>query len=213
MKTHQGGQSSIAIGNHASDTAIANKLLEAAKQGDQEAFNEFVRRYQYKLFRQAQAVLGDPHLAADAVQNASLKLWQHRLRFDASRNGLGWALTIATRESINLLRQRERQRRIHVALVHYLHGGPVNTSGPSVADAGTISEHERRATALRRAVNLLPPDLRVVVEQFYYRKQAMKTIAKELGIPARLVGGRLFRARDRLRRLLGQATPTRRRAA
>jgi len=57
-------------------------LMHKAAAGDPRAFEEIVRRYERRLARFAAGLLGDD-LAVDAVQEAFLRLWRGRGKFEA----------------------------------------------------------------------------------------------------------------------------------
>lgn len=61
-------------------------LVTRAQQGDQRAFESPTVAHHPRLFRVAQGILRDPHLAEDATQQAFLDIWRHiqRLREPSS---------------------------------------------------------------------------------------------------------------------------------
>ena len=60
-----------------------------------------------------------------------------------------------------------------------------------------------RAAQLRRAVDALSNNERLLFYRKYYYLQSTAQIAAELGLTERAVEGRLYRLRGRLRRLMG----------
>ncbi|HEV7221151.1 MAG TPA: sigma-70 family RNA polymerase sigma factor, partial [Pirellulales bacterium] len=88
-------------------------LIEAAKQGDREAFAAIVERHQGAVFGYLRARLLQPSDAEDLTQEVFLRCYSARARFD-SANLIGpWLIGIAR----NLLREyaRKRKRRREVA--------------------------------------------------------------------------------------------------
>lgn len=85
-------------------------LLAAAARGDQAAWDVLVGRYNALLWSVARSFRMDPADAADAVQNAWLRLVEHLDRVsDPERLG-SWLATTVRRECLQLLRRGARDR-------------------------------------------------------------------------------------------------------
>jgi len=52
------------------------RLVMRAQRGDEEAFEALTAADHARLFRVAHGILGDPHLAEDATQQAYLDIWR-----------------------------------------------------------------------------------------------------------------------------------------
>jgi RNA polymerase sigma-70 factor (ECF subfamily) len=78
-------------------------LIQAARQGDLQAFNRLVLAHQDRLYNQACYLLGDPMAAEDAVQETFLSAYQ---ALDGYRGGSlrGWLARILTNKCIDELR-------------------------------------------------------------------------------------------------------------
>ena len=64
------------------------------------------------------------------------------------------------------------------------------------------------ASRLRAAIDALPEKYRTVVTLFHLQGRQYEEIAKVLGLPMGTVKTHLFRAKEQLRRLLGEAGVT-----
>ncbi|MGH9410657.1 MAG: RNA polymerase sigma factor, partial [Vicinamibacterales bacterium] len=60
------------LSQDAEDAALVGRCLE----GDQRAFETLIERYQRPLFNVAHRMLGDREDAADALQNALVRVYQ-----------------------------------------------------------------------------------------------------------------------------------------
>jgi RNA polymerase sigma factor (sigma-70 family) len=89
---------------HARDRA----LVEQARTGDHEAFNQLVAVYQDYLFALVVRVVGDREAAADAVQEAFFSAYRNldRFRGDSFRS---WLSRIALNAATDVLRARKRR--------------------------------------------------------------------------------------------------------
>jgi RNA polymerase sigma factor (sigma-70 family) len=70
-------------------------------------------------------------------------------------------------------------------------------------------EPSEQIVALRRAIQRLPARLRQVVLMHYLEETSVENVAALLSVTAKTVEGRLYRARQDLRRMLGTTTSTR----
>ncbi|HMD81876.1 MAG TPA: sigma-70 family RNA polymerase sigma factor, partial [Anaerolineales bacterium] len=90
-----------------SDEFYEEALLTGAANGDLDAFNQLVLRYQNMAYNHAYALLGDSDSAQDAAQDGFLKAFQ---ALPAFRGGSfrGWLLKIITNSAYDLLRRSQR---------------------------------------------------------------------------------------------------------
>jgi RNA polymerase sigma-70 factor, ECF subfamily len=65
----------------ASPSASDDYLMSLVAAGQEQAFSELVRRYQPRVERFCQLLLGDSQAAADAAQEIFCKLWERRLQY------------------------------------------------------------------------------------------------------------------------------------
>jgi RNA polymerase sigma-70 factor (ECF subfamily) len=85
--------------------------------------------------------------------------------------------------------RRQTERTLRSEAVACFDIGP-----PSSRRSTEIREH-----ALRRGMEQLPPDLRAVIELFYWRGIAQNDIAQRLSLPVGTVASRIRRAKEKLR--------------
>jgi RNA polymerase sigma-70 factor (ECF subfamily) len=171
---------------------VQRRLVEAAAQGDQEAFGELARLSADRLFAIAYRILRDHYLAEDAVQQALITIWNElpRLR-DADRFD-AWSYRLIVRASTSLARREQR-------------GGPVLRLLPEDADA-SVAPDEYRALAdrdqLDRGFRWLPPEQRAILVLQHFVGLSLAEIADVLGIPVGTAGSRVHYATRALRAAL-----------
>ncbi len=172
-------------------------LVEEARKGDLDAFNELVIRYQKSAYNVAYRILGDAEAAADAVQDAFLKAFRGIRRFRGGSFKM-WIFRIVTNTCYDALRARKRRP------TSSLNGMEVELNHTHIGDSGAESPEDYAIRQelnhlIQEAINSLPPEQRAVVvlsdiEGFDYRE-----ISQALGIPLGTVKSRLSRARARVR--------------
>jgi RNA polymerase sigma-70 factor (ECF subfamily) len=177
-------------------------LVQSAQQGNLDAFNILIERYQDLLFRIALRMLGDDS-AADAAQVAWLSAFRKLSEFRGGRFKT-WLARVVVNTCYDEIRLRHRRR--EVALVP---GGErdlemdspfwLADTGPGVEEQVETAEFNR---ILEKCLQTLTPAYRsmlvlVDIEGFSYEEAA----AAE-SVPLGTVRSRLARARMGLRRQL-----------
>ncbi len=87
-------------------------LVRAAKQGDDAAFEELVRRYDRNVFRIAQHITQNREDAEDVVQEAFLKAYGNLAKFQEQSKFYTWLVRIAVNEALMKLRRRRPERTV-----------------------------------------------------------------------------------------------------
>ncbi|MGG5820621.1 sigma-70 family RNA polymerase sigma factor [Falsiroseomonas sp. HW251] len=85
-------------------------LLAAVARGDRGALRAVYERQSVRLFGVANAILRDRDAAADALQDAFLKVSQRAAQFDASRGAAeAWLAAIVRHAALDIARARGRE--------------------------------------------------------------------------------------------------------
>ncbi len=186
-------------------------LVRSAAQGDLEAFNRLVLKYQDLVYNLARSILGDDDDAQDAEQETFISAFQHLGSF---RGGSfrSWLLRIATNHCYDAL--RAEKRRPTTALYPEYADGQEAESPAWLADphpsAQTGLEWDELSHTLYRWLDELPTPFRTVITLVDVNGIGYDEAARALGIPTGTVKSRLARARlrmkERLSRELGIAT-------
>src|SRR5438445_13025593 len=87
-------------------------LVQAAKRGDDSAFEELVRRYDRHVFRLAQHITQKREDAEDVVQEAFLKAYGNLAQFHEQPKRYTWLVRIAANEALMKLRRRRPERTV-----------------------------------------------------------------------------------------------------
>src|SRR5437667_3729120 len=87
-------------------------LVQAAKAGDVEAFEELIRRYDRNVFRIAQHITQNREDAEDVVQDAFFKAYSNLAQFQGQSKFYTWLVRIAVNEALMKLRRRRPERTV-----------------------------------------------------------------------------------------------------
>src|SRR3990167_5058365 len=82
-------------------------LVQSAGQGNREAFDALVRRYQYRAVSIAKGILGNMELAKDASQNAFSKAYFALKSFRGDSKFKTWFYRILINEAKDILRKEK----------------------------------------------------------------------------------------------------------
>lgn len=179
-------------------------LAALAQQGDGTAFELIVRRYNQVLFRAARAVLNDPELAQEAVQEAYLSAFTHLDSFQGRASLKTWLARIVINQAISI----KRRLRPAVSLTDkltVLHDRP--SPSPRSTPENEASRCEIKAH-LEAAVQRLPEIYRCVFMLRDVEELSVAESAYCLNISEALVRKRLSRAREMLSRELMKSMQT-----
>ena len=84
-------------------------LLDAARGGDERAFERLIEPYRRELEAHCYRMLGSVHDAEDAMQEAMLRAWRGIARFEGRSSLRSWLYTIATNSSLRLIERRPKR--------------------------------------------------------------------------------------------------------
>jgi RNA polymerase sigma-70 factor, ECF subfamily len=180
-------------------------LVEASRSGHIAAFEELVRRYDRKLLRIALQVTHNQEDAQEAVQETFLKAYQKLNQFRGDSKLSTWLIRIALNESLMTLRRRRRYTQ-ELPLEFEDPDGtniPVDVVDWSPNPEQLYSRSELQEI-LRKALEDLPPALRVVFVLRDLEVLSIKETAAALDLHPSAVKARLLRARLQLREKLSK---------
>ena len=172
-------------------------LVARTLRGDTQAFATLVERYDRAVYHLAYRTLQDVEEARDAAQEAFFKAFRSLRTFKPGAKFSTWIFAITYHGCCDRLNRRRR-----------FSGEEL----PERADAAPGPEQQvialDEASRLRAAIDALPEKYRTVVTLFHLQGKQYEEIASVLGLPMGTVKTHLFRAKEQLRRLLGEREVT-----
>jgi RNA polymerase sigma-70 factor (ECF subfamily) len=154
-----------------------------------EAVDQAYREYGADVYRVTYAILRDPEVAADAMQDVFGKAFQHWDEYDSQRPLRPWLHAIATRRALDLL----RWRKVRALALPWLHREARDRYGTDPAEA--LSQRE----GIERELQLIAPRARAALILRHYYGYTYAEIAKLLGASPGTVGSLISRAHTQLR--------------
>lgn len=167
------------------------ELVARARQGEDDAFAELVRRHERLVYNLAYRMLGRAEDARDAAQDAFVSCYRNLRRFRGEAAFGTWLHRIAVNACYDILRKRRQE--------------PVELD-EGLGEAAAPGDHAERtsdAVDVQRALSRVPAEFRAVMILHDVQGLPYEDIAAALEIPVGTVKSRLHRGRVALGQELG----------
>jgi RNA polymerase sigma-70 factor (ECF subfamily) len=176
------------------DSAV---LVERFQDGDIEAFEEIVGKYQRGIYRTAYYFTQNCEDAYDISQEVFIKVFKSLSRLRRSSAFDVWLRKITVNTCIDHLRQRPDEEALDTS--SYTSGGRGANTRKMPDSPVEIAELR---SVIARAVGRLPKKQKAVFVLRHYEDLSLEEIAGTLACPVGTVKANLFHATRRLRKLL-----------
>ncbi len=197
---------------NAAPDPLDHELVRRVQQGESDAFDLLVRRYQHRVVALVSRYVGDWSEAQDVAQDAFIRAYRAIGSFRGDAQFYTWLHRIAINTAKNHLQAMKRRppnADIDVGDAEHF------DAALQMRDTDTPERELLRnevEQAVMRSVNALPRELRLAITLREVDGLSYDEIAQRLDCPIGTVRSRIFRAREaidrELRPLLGtQATP------
>ncbi len=181
--------------SRASDDPSADlaALIRRCAEQDRVAFRRLYDRQAARLHAICMRITRQPALAADAVHDTFMALWQHAGTFDPSRGSAeAWLTTIARYRALDIARRRVRE----------VTGLELPEEADPEPDALAKLAGTAEAIALRRCLEALEPDRRGLVIAAFVNGLSHTELAQQRALPLGTVKSTIRRALAALKRCL-----------
>ncbi len=170
---------------------IYNELLVIkCKQGDSDAFDRLVAKWQRRLWNYAYKVTGSDSASWDIVQETWCGVIKGLRKLDDAGVFGCWIFRILNNKCTDWLRKQQSQTRLNAKL-------------RDRADDDRAPRSNGAADSLEAAIEKLTPDRRILLALRYREDFDIREIAQILGIPEGTAKSRLHRTLEQLRQLMG----------
>ncbi len=162
------------------------------KQREQSAFSYLYDHYSGALYSIILNIVPDKDLASDVLQEVFIKIWKQIESYDTIKGRLfTWMLNVARNASIDAVRskgyQKSHQNRELTENVYF---------------AGGSTETNTDKIGLKKMVNSLKEDYKVLIILSYFEGFTQDEISKMLGIPLGTVKTRMRSALSQLKQII-----------
>jgi RNA polymerase sigma-70 factor (ECF subfamily) len=174
---------------------VDRTLVDRARTGDDQAFDQLVRRYQHRVVTIARALGVEAAEVEDVAQEAFLRVYRGLAGFRGASTFRTWLVQVVTNTARTHRRQRASRRETSTD------EGEMSFV-ETLADPGNLEHATIARDRLARALAALSPDLREAVVLRDVEGLEYREIAEVLHVPIGTVESRIFRGRARLRAAL-----------
>ena len=165
--------------------SVDRNLLQKITHGDREAFEALYHHYRRALGPFIFRILRDRLLGEEVFNDVMFAVWDRPQAFNGTSKVSTWIFSIAYRKCLYSLRQR-----------------PTATSGEAVEGSHSEFASFERKDLIRRALEHLSPEQRLVIEMSYFSGANYEEIATVAGCPVNTIKTRMYHARRRLRTIV-----------
>lgn len=173
------------------------QLVVLALDGDSVAFETLFKRYREEIYGLCMGRTGgNKEDANDLVQETFVKVYINLDKYDPKYTFGQWIYTIARNTFIDYVRRRRDNLSIEAL-----------ASAPSLAPMADEEPdqriiNEQHSVQIERCMASLPDKYRQMAEMRFVRELSYEEIAQQLGLPIGTVKTQIFRARERLCKLI-----------
>lgn len=184
----------MTAGSDETDAAFA----AAAIAGEQQAFSQLMQRHKNALYQFVRRYVGDADEALDLVQESFVAAWTALDGFDQRRPFSTWLRRIA----LNKCRDWSRRRSVRK---FFFGAMPLDrVVAPPAPSAEVDSELSSQLARLEQAITRLPLSLKEPLLLVVYGELSHQDAGDTLGISAKSVETRIYRAKQHLRRAMAE---------
>ena len=186
----------IAKLNHFGEDVSNSELVKKSQLGDKSAFEELVKRHQELVFSLSFKLTGNRELANDVAQEAFIRAWKAIGKFRGDSTFGTWIYRITVNTAWTLRKKAKKHHSLNIEDTHE----PVVVDEKK--DPELVAINSDLSLVLRKALNQIPLEQRIIVELKNIEGRSHKEIADYLDISVTAAKVRLHRAHQKLRNIL-----------
>lgn len=177
-----------------------HQLVRATLQGDRNAFESIIRKYERLVFNIIYHYLGGSDQVEDLAQDVFLRVFEKLDTYDPDRPLKAWVGRITANLCIDELRRRKRDRTLNLSDLEIEGQEGLQTLLEKNATGSTVTEEDTRRSLrlLRSAMNGLSPGERMAFVLHELENLGYPEVAQMMGTSQLAVRIRVSRARKKL---------------
>lgn len=163
-----------------------NELVDALRDHQNDAYGYLYLHYKGALYNIICQIIPDPETASDVLQEVFITVWKNIDKYDAQKGRLfTWLLNVTRNTAINKTRSKIYKSSLkNDSINNYV----------NYFDDKSAYHQNINLIGLRKEVNMLKEEFKIVLELAYYNGFTQEEISKSLNIPLGTVKTRLRNA-------------------
>lgn len=171
------------------------ELIQQVAQGNENAFEQLVKKYQHSVFNIVYRSIGNYDDVEDIAQEVFIKVWRHAESFKGKSKFSTWLYRIVVNQCLNY-RRKHKQRLVSLDEMSE------KEKIPESLIIEVDHEQRRKAEIVRNALNELPKRQRIALVLSRYERRTYKEIAEMMKVSVSSVESLIFRAKASLKEKL-----------
>ena len=166
-------------------------LVEEAKLGDKEAFNQLIEENKLKMYKVAKSILKNEDDVCDAIQNALMSAYTNLNKLQNNKYFSTWIVRILINKCYDIAKDNQKRYSNVMDITEY------NT------DEGIKSyDIYNSESIVENVLSKIDEELKTITVLYYYNDYSVSEISRILDIPEGTVKSRLSRARTKIHEIV-----------
>lgn len=162
------------------------ELLERLKRQDSSAFSGLYKLHIKKVYAYVISIVKSPALAEDITHDTFVKLWENAENIHSDRSVQAYLFTLARNHSLNTIRRAARETWISEEIIA--------NARTRMEDGLQFTQRRETGRYITEAIDLLPPQRRLIYDLCRNKGYSYKQAAEQLGIKDSTVNSQMVKA-------------------
>ncbi|MFH1513833.1 MAG: RNA polymerase sigma factor [bacterium] len=169
--------------------------IKRVQSGDHGSFEPLVEKYRAFVFGVIRSIIFDPIVEEDLAQEAFIQAFRGISRFRYNSKFKTWLYRVTYNVCLNHLRKNSFSK---------MQDNELDLSSITDESPSPDRKHEKIEikAVLEKIIKTLPPKFRSILHLYYYEDMQYDEISSMTGLPMGTVKSHLFRAREKVRKML-----------
>lgn len=178
------------------------EIIGKIQTGEKEAYAEIVERYEGKLYGYLRHLINQPHEEVeDILQDVFISAYINIRGFDTKKQFSSWIYRIAHNKAIDFFKAGKLKRRFRPGLNEENDDwiDQIKDNDKLIEELEIESEQKE---LIARAINQLELKYKEAIELYFFEEKSYEEMSDILHLPTTNIGVLLYRAKDKLKKLL-----------
>ena len=162
-------------------------LVEEAKLGNNEAFEQLIEENKLKMYKVAKSILKNEDDVCDAIQNALMSAYTNLNKLQNNQFFSTWLIRILINKSYDIINKNQR-----------LYSNVTDIEEYNTNENLKSFDNYNSESLVENVLTRIDEDLKTITVLYYYNDYSVNEISMILDIPEGTVKSRLSRARSKI---------------
>ena len=162
-------------------------LVEEAKLGNNEAFEQLIEKNKLKMYKVAKSILRNEDDVCDAIQNALMSTYTNINKLQNNQFFSTWLIRILINKCYDIANKNQR-----------LYSNVTDIDEYNINDNLRSYDSYDSESLVENVLTKIEDDLKTITVLYYYNDYSVSEISQILDIPEGTVKSRLSRARSKI---------------